>query len=295
MEPGQRVRIFLRCEHAVLDRRLDRGEVAAKLPAAPAQVGNLFAGLEPEPASAPLDDRLLPFHPTDQVGAFDLDQPLPDPVAIGPFTLAVEQVDMGGAAGRADRELGQLRAIVGGRQDRPVPGEEVGQRQASVNVGLRVVGDQDQRVPLEEAVDAAPRLDQRRHALVGAGDRLDRRFRPVAVRVVVVVGEREEHEVERVVADQLGSAAGRVRVAAAGDRGRLAGNLAARVEVAVEELLRAVRVVAKLQPADVDRAAEQPVERDLMAVAAAVDQERRAGGAGAGVVEALEQGVDIGV
>ena len=52
--------------------------------------------------------------------------------------------------------------------------------------------------------------------------------------------------------------------------------------------------MAELEPGRVDGAAHQAVERDLVAVAAAVDQEGRAGGAGTGVVEALEEGLDLG-
>src|ERR1700709_2924509 len=43
----------------------------------------------------------------------------------------------------------------------------------------------------------------------------------------------------------------------------------------------------------VDGAAHQPLQRDLVAWAGAVDQERRAGGALAGVFEALEDRLDL--
>ena len=145
----------------------------------------------------------------------------------------------------------------------------------------------------EEGVEAAGRFDQLREAVVGLGDRLDARLGPVPVGVVVVVGQGEQEEVEEVLLGQLRRAAGRVAVAAAGDRGRLAGHLAAGVEVAVEELGRPPGVVAELEPGRVDGASQQAVERDLVAVAATVDQERRAGGAGAGVVEALEERLDL--
>ena len=67
---------------------------------------------------------------------------------------------MGRAAGRADRELGQLGAIVGGLQHRPLAAQQLGQRQAAVDVGLGVVGEQDQRVVVEEVVEPAGRLDE---------------------------------------------------------------------------------------------------------------------------------------
>ena len=57
---------------------------------------------------------------------------------------------MGGAAGRADRELSQLGAVVGGLQHRPLAAQQLGQRQAAVDRGLGVVGEQDQRVLVEE-------------------------------------------------------------------------------------------------------------------------------------------------
>ena len=53
---------------------------------------------------------------------------------------------MGGAAGGADRELGRLGAVVGGRQDGPLAAEELGQRQVAIDVRLGVIGGQDQRV-----------------------------------------------------------------------------------------------------------------------------------------------------
>ena len=107
---------------------------------------------------------------------------------------------MGGAAGRADRELCRLGPVVGGCEDRPLAAEQLGQRQAALDVGLGVVGDEDQRVAVEELVEPARRLDHGREAVVGSRDRLDRRLRAVAVGVVVVVGEREEQEVEEVLA-----------------------------------------------------------------------------------------------
>ena len=102
---------------------------------------------------------------------------------------------MGGAAGRADRELRQLGPVVRGLQDRPLAAEQLGQRQPAVDRRLGVVGEQDQRVVGEERRPAPGRLDQLGEAVVGLGDRLDARLGPVAVRVVVVVGQREEEEV----------------------------------------------------------------------------------------------------
>ena len=198
----------------------------------------------------PLDVSRLrrPSQPADQVDPFDLGQALADLVAVGALALRREQVDVGGAAGRADRELRLLGAVVGGRQDRPLAAEQLGQRQAAVDVGLGVVGDQDQRVVLEEAVDARPpastssRSSRRPWRSTRPSPRARGGGSSCRCRRARRAGSRRRRP------DQLGRAAGRVGVADAGDRGRLAGDLAARVEVAVEELLRAVGVVAELEP-----------------------------------------------
>ena len=109
---------------------------------------------------------------------------------------------------------------------------------------------------------------------------------------MVVVGEAEEEEVVGVVLDELLRDAGRVLVARAGPgEGRLARHRARAEELAVEELVRAVDRVAE---AGRDGAAlQQALERDLVAPAAAVDQERRAGGAHPGVAQRLEEGLHL--
>jgi hypothetical protein len=53
-------------------------------------------------------------------------------------------------------------------------------------------------------------------------DRVLLRVRPVAVRVRVVVGQRQQHEVEEVVLDHVGGDAARVAVALAGHAERRA-------------------------------------------------------------------------
>src|SRR4029077_6148413 len=103
-----------------------------------------------------------------------------------------------------------------GRQHRPLLAKQLGQRQATADRSLGVVGEQDQGVVGEKRLQSAPRLYQLGEAVVGLGDRLDARLRPIAVVVVVVVGQREEQEVVVVAALELGGAAGRVAVAAAG-------------------------------------------------------------------------------
>ncbi len=160
------------------------------------------------------------------------------------------------------------------------------------HVGLGVVGDHDHRVGLEERVHPAARVDQLAQAAVGVGDRGGRRVRAPAVGVVVVVGEAEEEEVVGVLGDELLRDAGRVLVARAGPgEGRLARHRARAEELAVEELVRAVDGVAE---AGRDRAAlREPLERDLVARAPAVDEERGAGGADAVVAQRLEEGLHL--
>ena len=112
-----------------------------------------------------------------------------------------QHVDARRARARADRELGVLGVARVRLQHAPVLAERRPQRRASRSTALwawsairitRVVG--------EEGVDAAGRVDELAEAAVGVGDRLDAALGPVAVRVVVVVGEREEQEVVEVAA-----------------------------------------------------------------------------------------------
>ena len=210
-----------------------------------------------------------------------------------------------GARGRArrrcaEREDGQT-AISGGSavaaharrsgrlEAEPVEGlEEV---DLALHLGLRVVGEHDHRVVLEELVRAAGRVHQALDLLVGGGDRGHLRERPVRVRVRVVVGQREQQEVEQVVLDQLGADAARVLVALARQPElRAAAGLARGEDVGVEELARAVDGVAE------DRRGEprqRRLVRHLVAVAAAVHQVGRAGGADVGVVERLEDRLQV--
>ena len=126
------------------------------------------------------------------------------------LAVARQQVDVGGAAGRADRELGLLGAVVGGLQHRPLAGRAGrpaagrGRRRSGRGRRARISAWSSRK-----RVEPAGRLDQLGEAVVGLGDRLDARLGPVAVGVVVVVGQREEQEVEAVLLGQLGRAAGR--------------------------------------------------------------------------------------
>jgi hypothetical protein len=130
-----------------------------------------------------------------------------------------------------------------------------------------VVRHHDQGVLLQEGV----------HLPVGTG----------LVGVRVVVGQREQEEVEEVVLDQVGAHAAGVAVALARHAERRGAARVAGVEqVRVEELARPVDRVAELR-----RLGDAPVDArpgGVVPSAAAVDQPCGAGGPKVGVVEVLE-------
>ena len=155
---------------------------------------------------------------------------------------------MGGAAGRADRQLRPAPAAP--RRAAAPTTRRRAARPAAGRGGRRSGRGRRAGSPRGSRGTRRARRPPRRSVAkrgVGLGDRLDARLRPVLVRVVVVVGQREEEEVVEVLLHQLGGAAGGVAVAVAGDRGRAAGHLAAGVEVAVEEIGRAPGVVVELE------------------------------------------------
>jgi hypothetical protein len=92
----------------------------------------------------------------------------------------------------------------------------------------------------EELIGAAGGLEQARELAVGLGDRGDLRVGAELVRVVVVVGQREQQEVEQVVAHEVVADAAGVAVAHAGHAQRAAAaGVAAGEDVGVEQLARA--------------------------------------------------------
>jgi hypothetical protein len=94
-------------------------------------------------------------------------------------------------------------------------------------------------VSVEERVDPACLIDDLAEAAVRVGDRVQHRLDPVRVRVVVVVGQREEQEVVEVLPYQLPADASRVGVPRSGPRqSGLAGDPPTCVQLAVEELVR---------------------------------------------------------
>jgi len=80
----------------------------------------------------------------------------------------------------------------------------------------------DHGVVLEEGVGAPRGVGDSLEGAVGRGDRGDLRERPALVRVGVVVGQREQQEVEQVVLNQVGADAARVLIALAGQSERRA-------------------------------------------------------------------------
>ena len=218
-DAGERVGVLLAAQPAVLDRRRQRRRVALELPAPAAQVGDLAAGPEAQRLAAALDHRPLAAgrrharlvaaqrRPSASSSQQTRSTPsisasrAPTAVGLGPLALARQQVDVGGAAGRADRELGQLGPVVGGLQHRPLAAEQLGQRQAAVD--RRSGRGRRRRISAWSARKSSSppaASTSLREAVVGLGDRLDARLGPVAVGVVVVVGQREEQEVEEVLA-----------------------------------------------------------------------------------------------
>ena len=195
----------------------------------------------------------VPAQPRDQLDllaevAVDITPDLRGEPVPGAARLAQDPDPRAAPAG-ADGELVLDEVELGVRlQHVPVPPQAGGQRQRPRHVALRVVGHDDDTVRLEERLDAAVGVDELREGVVGEGDRLLRLPRPVAVGEVVVVGEREEHEVVEVLLDELAPDARRVGVAGGRPRqGRLAVDLPRRVELAVEELVRTPHGVVELR------------------------------------------------
>ena len=112
-DAAERVRVLLAAQAAVLDRGEQDPGVSVEVPARVAQVADPLAGPEAQLLTGALDDRDVgALQPADQVDPFR-DREVPAHLAgVGALSLAGEQVDVGGAAGRADRELGLLGPVV---------------------------------------------------------------------------------------------------------------------------------------------------------------------------------------
>ena len=174
------IRVGLAAQPPVLDRRLQRRRGRPRPPscrragrrprrragsAAPHSPRSTTAH-SPPPSGIPGLSRtqrqpVRPLQPADQVDPLDHAEPRRHRRRLGPRPLPRQQVDVGGAAGRADRQLRQLRPLLGGLQHRPLGAQQLGQRQAAVDVGLGVVGEQDHRVA-RRGTRRARRLPRRR-------------------------------------------------------------------------------------------------------------------------------------
>ena len=126
------------------------------------------------------------------------------------------------AAPRARARRSSPRAATGTarsrrrRRGRPTPASTpssangAARSTAASTGGVRVVGDDDHRVLVEERVDAAAGVAHRaRSGGRRAAIDVDLRVRAVLVRVRVVVGQRQQQEVEEVVLDQVRADAAR--------------------------------------------------------------------------------------
>ena len=209
-----------------------------------------------------------------------------EPAALG------KDVDRPRTGARADRDL-RCRARLGrGAEHSPAPRQRPDQVELLAHRRLRVIGHQHHRVPVEEAVHPARCLDERQQRAVGVGDRVLGGLGPVAMRVVVVVGEGEEQEVVEVVPREIAPDAGRVLVASARARERrLARHLPAGVELAVEQLVGAPHRVA--EAGGQRDAAQNALQPDLVPATTAVDEEWRAGRPHARVSEPFEHRLDV--
>ena len=149
-------------------------------------------------------------------------------------------------------------------------GELVLQRDRVGDGGLRMVGHRDHGVLFEELIDAAGGVHHTRELQVGLADRVDLRVGAALVRVPVVVGQRQQQEVEQVVLDHVRGHAPGVPVAHAGHAERRAAAGAPRGEdVGVEQLARAHHRMAHERRGD---ARQGGVALRLVAVAASIHQ-----------------------
>ncbi len=294
--PGaaERVGVVRAAQDAGVAHGVDRLELAVQAPAAAAGVGDLGTGGEAQLAALagehghrPVARVLAPHHEVDAGNRAGAAEDLAPERAAGP-----EQVDHRRPLGRAQGDLGLLRPGVG-RPDHGEVGELVGQGDRPLDGAVGVVGDDDHGVRREKGVEPAAGVDHPSELVVGRGDRVDLGVRAVLVGVGVVVGQREQEEVEEVVLDEVDGDAAGVLVADAGHAELAAAvGLAAGEDVGVEQLARAHHRMTHEHAGG--KSGQGRLERRLVDEAAAVDQVGRAGGADLGVVERLEDRRDIG-
>ena len=155
-----------------------------------------------------------------------------------------------------------------------------------------MVGADDHRVLLEEGVRSARRVHQALDLLVSGDERRHLGIGAVLVRVRVVVGKRQQEEVEEVVLHHVCTHASGVLVADARQpKLRAATCAAGGEEVGIEELTWSLHGLLEHGRRDTR---ERGFVGDFVPVASAVDEIRGAGGPDSCVIEQLEQRRCIG-
>jgi hypothetical protein len=286
------VGVGLRAQHAVLDARVDHLERPVDRPAPAALVVQVAARCEAQLARGGRDRALARGRPPQrEVHAFGRKGDLDDARDQRFAAFAQQHVDHRAALGGAQRHLGVSVARARRREHGEVR-ERALQVDRLLDRRVRVVGHHDHRVLVEEAVGAAAGMEDTLELAVGGGDRVDLRVRAVAVRVGVVVGQRQQQEVEQVVLDEVGAHAAGVLVADPREAQlRAARRLAAGEDVGVEQLLGAHHRAAHDGRG---QASERGGLAQAVLVAPAVHQVGRPRGTHAGVVERLEDRRHVG-
>ncbi len=224
------------------------------MPALAARVLEVAARREPQllapPAAARAADRRLAVgvvgHRQHEVDALQAEQRVDDPGHQLVPAVAVQDVDLRGAGVRAHRDLRSRRLAGAGGGSTPSSSNAPNR---SISASTRDCEWSEQTMTAWSSRNASgppAGVHQALELAVGGGQRLDLGERPVLVRVRVVVGQREEQEVEQVVLDQVLADAARVLVADPRQAELGAARRLARGEdVGVEELLRPVHRVAE--------------------------------------------------
>ena len=140
-------------------------------PQAPTQVADPVARREPQLAArVPGNDHLLAVTPDDVLDAFEAARAIHDRAQ----QARLEHVDHRCARVRTQRDLRAAGLAQIGRQaDVEAPREVRDERDRALDERVRVVGDDDDRVLGEEAIDAATGLEQPPDLAVGLGQRVE--------------------------------------------------------------------------------------------------------------------------
>ena len=201
-QPAERVRVGAAVHPAVARAQPEHGRVALHAPGAAAVVGQVTSGGEAQLALG-RPDRGLPVQaPAHQVDAVDVGEVL-DQVGGGLLALLlVERVDHRRPGGRADRHLGLVGRHIGGREQ--APGDSTSARFTRASTGICEWS--DMTITAWSSRNASgPPAGSMSWASARSASAIEAHLlgRAVAVREGVVVGQREEQEVEQVVLDEL--------------------------------------------------------------------------------------------